>query len=443
MKTGPFILSVCAFTELLFFLSVLGPGVPTQADDSKPSKFGPEVRLGRSAKNPSTPFLRFAPDGRLFAVWTEDDDQGVPPSKQEAAAHEHGSMMRALSPMRIVLLASSNDNGRTWTRFRQVNSAVEAVEGEEGGPRLALDKNNRVYVVWSVPNEKGDKTRANIRFAMENGKGGFTPAQTLNEIKNTARFPFIETMPDDSLLVGWIDRRIDNPAPRSLYLKRLSMRGEELTSSYKIAGGLCECCRLGIAFADGGKTVYMADRQVSEQQVRNHALRKSTDGGKTFGAPVEISDDGWKVPACPHSGPTIGRDGRGYIHVTWFTLGRSEKEAGIYYSVSKDGGQHFVPRQLVQANTAPEILHTTLAVADDGTVYIAWDNLDDRGKAQIFVRSLAPDGQIWSPVQQISRTDGNASRPMVALSRKSLHIAWTETEGERSWISMRTATLAK
>jgi len=442
MKRRHLILCLCSFTELLFFLIVLGPAVATQADDSKTLNFSTEVRLGRSAKNPSTPFLRFAPDGRLFAVWTEDDDRAVPPTKQEAAAHEHGSMMRAPSPMRIVLLASSNDNGRTWTRFRQVNSAVEAVEGEEGGPRLALDKNNRPYVVWSVPNEKGDKTRANIRFAMENGKGGFTPAQTLNEIKNTARFPIVETMPDDSLLVGWIDRRVDNPAPRSLYLKRLSTRGEELTSSYKIAGGLCECCRLGIAFADGGKTVYMADRQVSEQQVRNHAVRKSTDGGRSFNAPVEISDDGWQVPSCPHSGPTIGRDGRGYLHVTWFTLGRSEKEAGIYYSLSKDGGQHFAPRQLVQANTAPEILHTTLAVANNGTVYLAWENLDDRGKAQIFVRSLAPDGQTWSPVQQISRTDGNASRAMLALSRKSLHVAWTETEGERSWISMRTATLA-
>jgi hypothetical protein len=443
MKTGPFTLSLGAFTDLLVFLTVLGPGVPTLAGDSKPLNFSAEVRLGRSGNNPSTPFLRFASDGRLFAVWTEDDDRAVPPSKQDVVAHEHGSMMRVPSPMRIVLLASSKDGGRSWTRSRQVNSAVEATEGEEGGPRLALDRNNRAYVVWSVPNEKGDKTRANIRFAMENGKGGFTPAQTLNEIKNTARFPIVETMADDSLLVGWIDRRVDNPTPRSLYLKRLSARGEELTRSYKVAGGLCECCRLGIAFADGGKTVYMADRQVSEQQVRNHAVRKSTDGGRSFDAAVEISDDGWQVPSCPHSGPTIGRDGRGYLHVTWFTLGRSEKEAGIYYSVSKDGGQHFVPRQLVQANTAPEILHTTLAVADDGTVYIAWDNLDDSGKAQIFVRSLAPDGQSWSPVQQISRTDGNASRPMLALSRKSLHVAWTEIEGETSWISLRTATLAK
>jgi hypothetical protein len=426
------------------FSIAFGCVIPAQAAGSGSFSFNAQVELGRRSNNPSTPFLRVAPDGRLFALWTEHDKRTVSPAKQDAGAHRHESMMkRAPSPMRLALLASSSDGGRTWTPARQVNAAVEAIEGEEGGPRLALDKNNRAYVVWSVPNEKGDKTRANIRFAMEDGRGGFTPARTLNEVKDTARFPIIETMPDDSLLVGWIDRRIDNPTPRSLYLKRLRANGEELTSSYKVGGGLCECCRLGIASADEGKTVYMADRQVSEQQLRNHVLRKSVDGGRSFDPPVEISDDGWQVPFCPHSGPTIGRDGRGYLHVTWFTLGRSENEAGIYYSVSKDGGQHFAPRRLVQANTAPEILHATLAVAGDGTVYLAWENLDDQNKAQIFMRSLAPDGETWSPIQQISRTAGNASRPMLALSRKWLHVAWTETEGETSWILMRTAAVVK
>lgn len=63
------------------------------------------------------------------------------------------------------------------------------------------------------PGAKGDKTRANIRFAMEDGKGGFTPARTLNEVKDTARFPIIEATPDGNFLIAWIARRIDNPKP--------------------------------------------------------------------------------------------------------------------------------------------------------------------------------------------------------------------------------------
>jgi hypothetical protein len=405
--------------------------------------FGPEQRLGKSEKNPSTPFLRYAPDGRLFAVWTEEDDR-PPPQARQAAAHPHESKMkRPPSSMRLALLASSTDGGKSWSSPKQINRGIEAIEGEEGGPRVAFGPDNKAYVVWSIPNDHGDKTRANIRFAMEDGIGGFTPERTLNEVKDTARFPIIEFTPDNTLLVAWIDRRVDNPIPRSLYLMRISPAGQQLTTSYKVGGGLCECCRLGIVFADSGKTVYLVDRQVDKDQIRNHVLRKSTDGGKTFDPPVEIADDGWQVPSCPHSGPTIGQDGRGYLHVTWFTLGRSVSEAGLYYAVSKDGGRSFEPRQLIHANTAVEILHTTMVVARDGWVYFAWDNLDGASKSQIFVRSLAPDGKTWSPVQQISHARSNANRPALALSANQLQVVWTETDGEDSWVVLKSATLEK
>lgn len=414
----------------------------THPDGPLELSFGPEQHLGHADGNPSTPFLRVAPDGRLFAVWTEDDSR-VKAEGRESAQHQHEpGMKRDPSPSRAVMIASSAAGGQTWTRPERVNATIEAAEGEEGGPRIAFTADGKPNVVWSVPNEKGDKTRANIRFAAGDGKGGFTPARTLNETKDTARFPIIEAMPDNSLLVGWIDRRVDNPTPRSLYLMRLAAGGRQLGTSYKIGEGQCECCRLGLAVSDEG-TVYMADRQVGKDQVRDHVVRKSIDGGRTFGEPVKISDDGWQVGACPHSGPTLGQDKRGHLHVTWFTLGRSENEAGIYYAASKDGGRSFAPRQLVHANTAPEILHTTLAVAPDGKVFFAWDNLDRSGKAQIFARSLEPDEQRWSPVQQISTAAGNASRPIIAVAGDRLHVAWTETQGERSWVVLRTAAIRK
>jgi hypothetical protein len=415
---------------------------PAAVDRSAPLSFGPEQRLGHNEKNPSTPFLRYAPGGRLFAIWTEDHDIPWPQGKQ-VPKHQHGSGDRASSPLRNGLLASSPDGGKTWLSAKRINSMVEAVQGEENGPKVAFGKDNKAFVVWSIPGEKGDKTRANIRFAMEDGTGGFTPARTLNEVKDAGRFPIIEAAPDGNLLVAWIDRRIDNPKPRQLYLMRLGPDGKSLTKNYQVGEGLCECCKLGIVFADGGKAVYMVDREVDGNKVRNHVLRKSTDGGATFGPPVEISNDGWQVPSCPHSGPSIGRDSHGQLHVTWFTLGRSEHEAGIYYSVSKDNGESFAPRQLVQANTAPETLYATLAVGDNDRVFLAWSNLDSDSRAQIFVRTLAADGRTWSPIQQVSKTKGNASRPVLALSKNQLHVAWTETDGEESRVVLRSATVGQ
>jgi hypothetical protein len=411
---------------------------------SKELVFGPLQALGNPEKNPSTPFLRYGPDGRrLYAVWSEDHDVLWPQEHKDSGGHHRMGGDRAASPMRNAFFAWSDDAGKTWSRVKRVNSSVEAVQGEENGPKVAVGKDNKAYVVWSIPGEKGDKTRANIRFAMEDGKGGFISAQTLNEVQNAARFPIIELAPDGNLLIAWIDRRIDGPKPRQLYLMRMSAKGQALTSNYQVGEGLCECCKLGISFADGGKTVYMVDREVDANKIRNHVLRKSTDGGKSFSAPVEISNDGWQVPSCPHSGPSIGRDSRGRLHVSWFTLGRSEQEAGVYYSVSTDEGKSFAPRQLIHANTAPEILYNNLSVGEDDTVYLAWSNLDANQKSQIYVRSLAADGRTWSPIQQVSSAQGNASRPSFALFKNQLHVAWTETEGENSRAVMRSATVSQ
>ena len=99
---------------------------------------------------------------------------------------------------------------------------------------------------------------------MENDKGGFTPARTLNEVNDAARFPIIEATPDGNFLIAWIDRRIDNPKPRQLYLMKMGADGRALTKNYQAGEGLCECCKLGLVFADGGKTVYMVDREGCE-----------------------------------------------------------------------------------------------------------------------------------------------------------------------------------
>ena len=429
------VLHVAAF--LIF--TTYGADLAPQSTPRPALDFRAAVAIGAIKANPAAPFLRFAPDGRLFAIWTEDRTGG---KTRNAAAHNPTGKM-APSPLRDVLLAASSDGGKTWSQAKHINSVAEAIQSEENGPKVAFTADNRAYAVWSIPGEKGNKTRANIRFAMQDNNGGFAATGTLNEVRDTARFPIIEATPDGALLVAWIDRRIDNPKPRQLYLMRIGADGKALTTNYPVGEGLCECCKLGIAFADGGKKVYIVDRQVNDKQIRNHVLRKSTDGAASFGPQVEISDDGWQVPSCPHSGPSIGRDRRGWLHVSWFTLGRSEKEAGIYYSVSKDDGKSFAPRQLVQANTAPEILYSNLAVGDNDFVYLAWSNLDNSGRAQIFLRSLTPDGNTWSPVQQISNTKGNASRPVLATRSNRLHVAWTETDGEDSSIVLRSAEVSQ
>jgi hypothetical protein len=111
--------------------------------------------------------------------------------------------------------------------------------------------------------------------------------------------------------------------------------------------------------------------------------------------------------------------------------------------VSKNDGKSFAPRQLIQTNSAPEILYNNLIVGTDDTVYIAWSNLDANNKAQIYLRALGADGQTWSPIQQVSNAKGNASRPTLALEANRLHVAWTETDDENSRVVLRSAAVGR
>jgi hypothetical protein len=172
------------FRQLVFLSTIValagGLGAvllrPATSSEGATLNFGLERTLGHADKNPAAPFLRIGPDGLLHAVWTEADDrQGAKPQPphQQDAAHQHAAMTRRnSSPMRITVLSSSADGGKTWSAPRQVNNDVEAVQGDENGPKLAFNRDKKAFVVWSIPGDKGDITRANIRFAMDNGRGG-------------------------------------------------------------------------------------------------------------------------------------------------------------------------------------------------------------------------------------------------------------------------------
>ena len=123
------------------------------APQSKPRPaldFTAPIAIGAGRANPGAPFLRFAPDGRLFAIWTEDRTGG---KTRNAAAHQATGKM-APSPLRDVLLAASPDGGKTWSQAKHINSVAEAIQSEENEPKVAFTADNRAYAVWSIPEEK-------------------------------------------------------------------------------------------------------------------------------------------------------------------------------------------------------------------------------------------------------------------------------------------------
>jgi hypothetical protein len=123
----------------------------------------------------------------------------------------------------------------------------------------------------------------------------------------------------------------------------------EPASARAIAPGVCYCCKTSVATGANG-TIVAAWRHVYPGNIRDIAVAKSSDGGRTFGAPVRVSEDDWVLDGCPENGPAVAIDQTNAIHVVWPTLVRgsagAEETLALVYAASKDG-QRFTTRQQI------------------------------------------------------------------------------------------------
>jgi hypothetical protein len=174
-----------------------------------------------------------------------------------------------------------------------------------------------------------------------------------------------------------------------------------------------------------GQDVYVAWRHLFPGGVRDIAIARSADGGRSFSAPTRVSEDNWKIDACPDDGPSMAIDADGAIRVVWPTLVQDAAPAriGIFQAVSRDGGKTFSPRERMDAGDAAPA-HPRLTDAGQGAA-VVWDELAS-GQRRVMLRAPAdPAGR----GQQ--RTGGQLSR-RVAATTTGFVIAFTDQLETRS-----------
>jgi hypothetical protein len=146
----------------------------------------------------------------------------------------------------------------------------------------------------------------------------------------------------------------------------------DAASARTIAHGVCYCCKTSVTAAADGSIV-AAWRHVYPGNIRDIALTKSSDGGRTFAPPVRVSEDNWVLIGCPENGPAVAVDDTNAIHIVWPTLvhdARGAESLALFYATSRDG-QRFTKRQRIPTEGVPR--HPQIAVGPAGTITIAWD----------------------------------------------------------------------
>ena len=193
--------------------------------------------------------------------------------------------------------------------------------------------------------------------------------------------------------------------------------GRMQDGDYELDGRVCDCCQTDAAMTRGGAVVVYRDR--SDDEIRDIAIvRHAADG---WSEPVHVSNDGWRIDACPVNGPAVDARGDDVV-VAWFT---APDKPRVRVAFSSDGGRTFSkPVEVASGRVAGRVDVVLLA---NGRAAVSW-LADAPGAAEVRVQRFARDGAAGAAMT-ITRSDVARSSgfPQMVLADGGLLFAWTES----------------
>jgi hypothetical protein len=307
-----------------------------------------------------------------------------------------------------------------------IRDPLGAIEAHgEAPPQLATDERGAMSVLYAVGKEMpGQRWPVSaLRFVRSTDRGRTWSAPvTVNDGTEfgSHNFHALTAAPDGSLYATWLDAR---QGRSGVWMSRSADGGRTWERNRPIyTEPTCPCCRTAVAVAGDG-AVYVAWRAILAGDVRDVVVTRSENGGASWGTPVRARADGWVYPGCPHAGPSLKVDASGVVHVAWWT--GTEGEAGVYYARSEDRARTFASRPIATADRARPA-HVQLALADEGQVFVAWDDgLSDMPR--VLLRRSADGGRSFGREVTLSDPEVAASFPVLAVYGDSVAVAWSQT----------------
>lgn len=307
-----------------------------------------------------------------------------------------------------VRLARSADAGRTFGAATTIHDTE--LTGARGWSSLVLDAEGVAHIAWL------DGRNAHRRADASVGKPAVA-APTPGGSKPAPGGGHAHTVPT----------RQD--------IFQVIVRPDGATEESSVATNVCFCCKTSVATGPNS-AVYVAWRHIYPVNLRDMAVASSTDGGKTFAAPVRVSEDGWQLEGCPEDGPSIAADASGRVHIAWPTIvDKAASRKGVFYSSSADGGRTFGARTRIdEGQDVKNAAHPQLTIVD-GVPVIVWDESGPAGP-RIRVRAVGQPA--------ITAFEGEpVTYPAVAATPTGLVTAWTVNTASASEIRLRKVAIQR
>ena len=171
----------------------------------------------------------------------------------------------------------------------------------------------------------------------------------------------------------------------------------------KARGGMQRGPRIGV---DDQKRVTVTaplcfdEKELAERYPRAELwLARSTDGGKTFGAPVQVNE---KARAAPESLHAMAVAPSGEAHVAWLDIRGREKGQDLYYAKIVDGKP---AKNLKIGQTLCECCAPGIALDGAGNPVIAWRDGASSDSRPIWISTSKDQGKSFSAPARINQVE--------------------------------------
>jgi hypothetical protein len=369
-----------------------------------------------------------------------------------------------------VFLAVSRDEGRTFSAPARVNTEPgEARLGGELPPRVALHRAARgadpdITVLWTA---RGELTSVKLSRSRDGGRSFAAPAMLQSpDAPGNRGWSALALDAGGTAHAIWLDHRLLAPPPGeprkphvhgakpaathdgvAMSLKSglyYAAAGHASRAEIEITRGVCYCCKTALTVAPDGALV-AAWRQVYPGHLRDIAFSVSRDGGRSFSAPLQVSEDNWALNACPDDGPALAVDGAGTVHAVWPTvIDGPEPEGGLFYASLRTGAARFTPRIRIPTLGGPKPMHPQILVDRSGRIFVSWDEfLEERRVAalrEVKLAAAGPDG--FGSIVTLAE-DESAAYPVLSATTSGIIVAWTSGEPSASTIGVRSLRLPR
>lgn len=309
------------------------------------------------------------------------------------------------SAVAVLLSSRSTDGGRSFSSAAIV-PGTEAT-GNRGWQSIAADSRGAVHALWLDHRKLAE--RDSQMAAMHHHEAGGAAA------------PTVATKPDG----------VATAQRSQLYFATLG--GD---AAQPITGGVCYCCKTAIASGSSGE-IYLAWRHVYPGNFRDIAFSVSPDGGRTFTAPVRVSEDHWMIEGCPEDGPVLAVDHQSRVHIVWPTVVSEQGEMvkALFHAVSRDGRTFSERTRLPSTGPAN---HPQITMAYDGSLFVAWDQAGS-GARRIMLARGVPDAEGRVSFEPKASTAVRAGTyPSLAPLPEGVLLAWTTGAPAASTIRIET-----